>query len=605
MQTIDQLLPICKYAHQCSIAGADPETFTSYTGSDSLTAQVGLFRYLKNEAIIDDSMNICDLTSGRGDGKYALNHLGLNSESYTNSDTFTKLNHHPDVVFKDDYDVFKNESLKFITRFDFVHIDISFTGDSMNNMLDVIMLLEQNNISYSIRMNSCQCKGYTNNYCDDLPTYSHRIAYAMNKTFKPYQIYLIGTPGGKTKDWDSPPIKETMAFRSMALSFSKLLSPLMYNNRLTHYVPNSASVCVPNLGDDVRFIVAICENSILQEQQYYSDRYITEIGSDFHIFVNIDCLEEDGKSLIEQYMNNFAHNCDHLDYTEKDYEIGNVSKKSRPYHEQHVEKIKERSTRTISIDISICPSDLLLYFRTRHPLSKIRSACNVCLGMLTFCPEAYLSGFNKVKDLWGELTNKLGTKQSMHQREVAMAIKLLILSSFRNDYQYGIRYCHSLLSKSSHSNKSMIRTLRTYRLLSYLFERFRTLINTGILKIQQIDAIRSEIEDREVKKYKYRAKTVAPQTDLQESPEMQEMIFSSVDKLFESLERYALSSIVPITDTDTGDPVADSFSSLSMHFDLGIESRVEEMIKKLNLVPTGPFGIIDLGDDFVAEGEDW
>jgi hypothetical protein len=68
MSSINTLVPLARFAHRCSTSGASPETFTSFTGSDSLGAQIGLFRMLKFEGLVDSSTTVCDLTAGRGDG---------------------------------------------------------------------------------------------------------------------------------------------------------------------------------------------------------------------------------------------------------------------------------------------------------------------------------------------------------------------------------------------------------------------------------------------------------------------------------------------------------------------------------------------------------
>jgi len=284
MSTLDQIAPLCRYAHVCSIAGAHPSVFHSFTGSDSLAAQYGLFGALKRAGIVDADTEICDLTAGRGDGLYAIRARGLRCKSFALPDVFTKLYHHPDIDLSQEYDVFKGSTLKFVTEFDFVHIDISFTGIHDANLLDLILFLEENSLKYSIRLNSAICSGYEMTTLSAHPTYHHSIAYAVDKLMKPYQVYLVGYPTTGVKDWDSNPLKQTVAFKSLALSYSNLLSPRNYLLKLHTYEPNSASIYLPSGNELQSYIKLITSRTLLKEQKYYCERFIAEIGADHHIY---------------------------------------------------------------------------------------------------------------------------------------------------------------------------------------------------------------------------------------------------------------------------------------------------------------------------------
>lgn len=605
MKELNLIAPLCMYAQTCSTTGADPKTFTSPTGSDSLGAQIGLFRMLRSRGIIDYSTNICDLTAGRGDGLYACDYLGLSCSSYAISDTFTKIDYHPKLTFKTDYDVFDGSTLKFITGFDFVHVDISFTGNKKSNILDLILFLESNNIGYSIRLNSVICDGYNESVTAALPKFKHELAYAMNSTLKPYQIYLIGLPSPLHKETVEPSLKETIAFRSIAISFSHLLSPRNYNLRLHEFERNSASIYLPTGSNLDDFISKICENSIEQEQLYYCKRYLAEIGDDANIEFSYNHLDQRGQDIFSNKNNILT--IEHETSYDKidDNMIGNVSNKSRPYHEKHLEAMKNRTTPIWKIPIILADEQTLTYFRTHHPIQEIRSWCNIMIGMQKFCRMQVLSGHESIENLYKELTSKSPSKLSMHQKEINLAIKLIVLAARDDDYTYGMRYCHKILANGVKSNKSIVRTLKVYRLLSYLFDQIQLSMQRGRICIRSLLSIANEIEVREKKRYKHVQQRIDQVTVSQDNSMLDKIISDSIDQLFVGLETFAATIVEQPDESPSRDPFAAAIGTSALEFDMDINAHVDNMIAKLGLTPSGPHGYIDLGDDVYPEDDDW
>jgi len=605
MPDLDMLRPLCHFAQRCSTGGAAPETFTSYTGSDSLGAQIGLFKSLINEGLVDKSTEICDLTAGRGDGAYAMSHLDLKYTSFSRPDTFTRLQYHPDVQFKGDYDVFDGSTLKFVTGYDHVHVDISFTGVVSGRMIDLIFLLEEHNLQYSIRLGGVDCTGYDLAAVQDLPPYHHYLSYALNSQLKPYQIYLVGTPA-ETRDYSvHTTMRDSIAYRSMTLSFAKLLAPSNYLSRLEYFEPNSISIQMPigrHLDD---FLVSIGKLSLKREQLYYIDRYITEVGEEAVLAVVPNMLPAYGGQIILDRMRIFKSSkiCPYPDATTDD--IGPVSEKSRPHHEAHVREIIGVNQSLMECSLLSCDDVLLNYMRTRHPLKDVRSQCNVLLGLRQFCRSHVLSGHDALLSLKKDLESSDDVSQSLHQKEIFFAIKLLMLASKRDNFAYGVNYCRSLMARSPTKSKSLQRTLRIYRLISYLFPYIQYMLRQGKMRIQVIDAIQNELEDREVKKYKYKRPTEAP-PDIAIDTELEQLILGdNLDHLFAGLEQYSQSLVELGSGIDEPATLADTLRASNLVFDIGIESRVNQMVEKLGLVPTGPHGIIDLGDADIIEADDW
>jgi len=605
MATLDQSIQLFEYAHMCSTIGASPEVFTSHTGSDSLGAQHAFFRYLESAGIIDGSTRICDLTAGRGDGLYAGRYLNLDITSFSREDTFTRVLHHPDIQFKKDYDVFMGSTIKFITEYDFIHVDISFAGKGSQNLLDLVLCLEEANIAYSIRLNSIACTGYSEETTKGLPSYDHFISYSIGSSMKPYQIYLVGIPTDCNPSWSGPDMKQTLAFKSMALSYSNLLSPGHQTKRLVTYAPNSASIYVPRGLKGDTFLKKICDDSVELEQQYYLRRYFAEIGADARIEFSYDCLEPRGQAIALERSRSFNISPNTVYTSIQETHIGNVSERSLPHHKKHIEMMRSHQTPIWSIHVLSCDDVFLSYFRIHHPLQEIRTWCNILLGLNKFCRKAILSGHVALLEQHEFLNTKKSSKLSMHQRELHLAIKLLVLAARDDNPVYGVTYCHKLLANKTRGRNTIGRTLRMYRLLSYLFEEIQRLMMRGEICIRSIDAIANEIEIREKHRYKYIRQSDAVNQITRNTETLEHIITNSIDDLFAGLESYANQLVIEAGHTSMGEAVSGELEQMDLSFDLNLEKHIEDMIERLHLEPSGPYGYIDLGDDDIIEHDDW
>jgi hypothetical protein len=509
------------------------------------------------------------------------------------------------VTFKSDYDVFNGATLKFITDFDFVHIDISFTGNTENNICDLIMLLEENNIAYSIRINSISIDNYTMELTKRLPSFRHRIAYSVSTPLKPYQIYLIGTPSPQTKSWKGPMMKDSLIFKSMALAFSGLLSPSCRLHRLHEFAPNSISIYLPRVHDQDNFIQKICNDSIQEEQLYYLRRYLAEIGMDKYLEFSYDCLNDRGKNLVSSFTRMF-HVSDQTTYSKMQYDqIGDVKDTIRHHHEHHIDCMNERTTAIWKADILKCDDSVLTYFRTYHPLREVRTWCNIVLGLGKFCRSSLLSGHHQLESDYRTLIGKHDSKLSVHQREIYLAVKLLVLACRDDNYAYGVNYCHKLFLAKNTAGIRASRLLRIYRLISYLFDDIHQMMSRGLICIRSINAIANELEVRESTRYRNRIVNPDKPDIPIETQSLDHIITDSIDELFKGLELYAsrITDEAPATEQSTS--FDQTMEGMNLNFDIGIQERVEYMIEKLQLKPSGPFGTIDLGDDDIIEYDDW
>jgi len=604
MCTIEEIFPLAQYAHKCSTSGASPYTFVSHTGSDSLVAQVGLFNYLKAKGYVKTTDIICDLTAGRGDGQFAMKYTGLQGKSFSLEDTFTRLRYHPSVEFRSDYNIFDGKTIKFVTEYDFIHVDISFSGQTDANLLDLILFLEESNLAYSIRLNSVQCSGYTQEKIKSLPEYRHEVAYASNSSLKPYQIYLIGIPGHPTGSQTGLTFKQTIAFKSMALSYTRLLHPKQYNEQLLEWTPNSATVMFPSSDRFPEFLNDMMEESSDSSRMYYLTRYLTEFPDDDCFIVNISSIEHIAPALANKLrQRNYPHA--NLEPVQSLKEvIGNVSAKSYQYHEAHVVLMINSVSDNVRVPFTDFAQDDLAFFRTHHPLKVVRSQMNVAIGLQRFAYDLFIHGRNAILQEAENLKQNVRPKLSMHQKEIQFAIKLHVLSSNYDDYTYGIRVLHKLLSEQTKSSKSLIRTLRIYRLLGHLHDELKKLMARGYITVRHIAAISDEIETREIQRYKYVRQTVREPENLEAYADIQQIITASMDELFASLERYALMNSESMVQLEQEAADNEALEHLNMSFDININERVEAAIQRLNLTVTEGLGFISLGDEDLYIDED-
>jgi len=286
-------------------------------------------------------------------------------------------------------------------------------------------------------------------------------------------------------------------------------------------------------------------------------------------------------------------------------DIGNVSARSLPFHQRHIAALSDTSSGIMQCKVLEADDILFEHFRIHHPVQSVRTMCNIMIGLRKFCRAQVLSGDRALKTFFSDLHGGSLVQISSHQREIAMALKLLIVSATRGTYSYGVTYCRNLAIRNPSSSKSLNRTLRLYKLISYVYPLVQHLLGTGEVDIRQISAIRNELETREVRKYQHRPETVAPSTIAVDDEFVNAILEGAMDKLFSGLEQYS-QTLVEIG-TDLANPVSlqSTLEEASLVFDLGIEERINTMIERLQLIPSGPRGIIDLGDEDMPEDPDW
>jgi hypothetical protein len=596
MSTFNEISPLCDFAHKCSTSGAHPSIFNSITGSDSYSAQYGLFKLLKYIYNIDESTKICDLTGGRGDMQYVGRDLQLNVDTYSKSDDFTRVYHHPSVDFSKEYDIFQTETIKFITQYDIIHIDVSFIGKSKRNILDLILFMEMNNLTYTIRINSVSLEGYIGTILESLPVYDHYLIYPSSKQYKPYQMYLLGTPSEGLQEFEEINMKNTVAFRSVALGYSGLLSLRFITTRNVTDMINSATRYTGTERQMVDTIISITRGSYLKESTYYLKRYIAECEDDEPLHWDEFHLEEENivHLIPEMESSNIYKIKCYEDFLPED--IGNVSELSKPYHLKHLQSLQSDKTWKKSRALNNCSEELLNYFRIHHPLQAIRTLCNIYIGMRKFNHSTMMRGKKECERKLRTQLRLIGPNLTRNQNEINLAIKLLVLSAWKEDYEYGILYCHRAISERKMNKWTSLRTLKAYRLISYHYSTCRDLIFHGRIGLKDFSAIENELLIREKQTIYYDRRRDHDDESYLVAQNVNDIIDGSLSKLFESLEKWSIMKAESRENKDDPFKFHDDDNYFELQFDLGIADRVNNALSKFTNIQEDRFGRIDIGD---------
>nr|WGH72971.1 MAG: putative RNA-dependent RNA polymerase [Trichoderma hamatum mycoophiovirus 1] len=597
METFEDARALFTYARKCTDIGSDPSIFESITGSDSFIPQYALWRKLIQIFNLDESIKVCDLTAGRGDFIYATRNMPISSDSFAILDTFTRVRYHPKVRHDIQYDLTDMKTLKFIVDYDWIHIDISFTGEKELNMLDVILFLEENNLAYSIRVNSIVIKDYVQNNLQGIPIYDHYLFAPMNSELKPYQIYLVGVPGNKITTNENITMKNTTAFRSLALAYTGLLGPKNRTLRLHTFQYNSASVYLENNYDDYELAKDLCKRSRLKSERYYLDRFFSEIHRTEKLYFIKDFCKKDEISMYDNILE-YLPIISTPQYKEKSVnDIGNVSEKSLPYHIKHLQIMNLGYPEIYEVDFIKDDLRLIEYFRTHHPLSEVRSQCNIIIGLRSFFKS---SDFRTFEDLIAvKRLHDMNTipTNTLRQQEYQIAIKLLILSAFYDNYLFGINYCHLFLQRGAHHHKYYTQILKIYRMISYKFNRYRQLILYGELTVTDIESVRHELVKMVEEKQKY--KEIKDPESLRDLDIMAGLDPVEIDfeKLFTDLESFVNDGTIDDHNNPLDAEIESHLQGIQMNFDININERIDQFVQNNQNLNVNIFGQIDLGDE--------
>jgi len=602
MKTIDQLSPLLDYARKCTDIAADPAVYYSPTGSDSFVSQYSLFKLLLQEGYIYTDTKICDITGGRGDGAFALSSHNLTYKTFSRQDTFTSVYFHPEVIFDRDYDIFKTDTLKQFESFEWVHCDISFVGSDKRNIIDFILFLEERNIAYSIRLNSVSLSGYELSALEDIPMYDHFLCHPEGDNFKPYQVYLVGMPSDNEYTDNIYNIKQSIAYRSIALSYSKLIKK--ENLELSNWtdIPNSSTIYLGDHYDQRHLIKTVVEETLSNNSKYYLKRYLDQSEFRDTFWIVPESLDPSTTPQI----NNFLMNSNKV--TMKVYtgltpeDIGDVSKKSMRFHVDHLTRLQESIISKIECKFSNLKIPELIYF-SRHPISQVRATMESVYRLKSALPNLDLNDRTMMKELLKDLKSDETPSPSRNQLIYQDSIRLMVLSSSLDDYSYGVRFLHSSILQSKLPSNNLISRIKNYRSISHMFRICKQMVKEGIIKNHHIVSIKDTLVTRRVKK---RNKItinprILPQDDI--INKVTEGIDIDFSDILVSLEAYALNP----ENTDDDDGIGLLFKGLddreSLLLDINISKAVDTYLATHGRIEEDKFGRIMLDEEYYEDPE--
>jgi len=605
METLAEILPLLQFAKRCSYVACNPQIFTSITGSDSLSSQYALFNIIKDKFQINGATRICDLTAGRGDFQYVCRELELVADSYSLPDVFTQVYHHPVVRFDREYDVFDNSSLKFILSYHWVHIDISFTGDQNRNVCDLIFLLEENNIAYSIRLNSVLVENYELRRHHLLPPFQHYLSYPMNRYNRPYQIYLIGVPGDPNVTENETSLRNTSAFKSIAYGYSRMLTPFSRELKLLEYEPNSISIYLPDHQQADLLIKQIIQEEVINSKIYYIKRFLSEMSEDPVIYWCQDFLDRRHFLTTTPFLTNaieFNKSC-YDDYDES--KIGQVSNNSRKYKVSHLEALHSPEVIKHGVKASGATQDFLFYMRSAHPLQPVRAQCNIALGMNQFNYEMSLIDLNSMRRFLDDHERLKTFSSSQFQRDFSMSFKLLILSAFHGDYLYGLNYLWSLIRNEYRIRQTDVNMIKIYRSISYLYDRMIDLIGNGSMTIQDINSLRQSLSRVLARRSAQKRSGESPLSSYIPAIKEIDLINIELDNLFKALSHWVENQPFEDQNENNDEGNIGRLDQNNMYIDININDQIEASLRRLGISSPNQYGYIDIGDDYDEGETEW
>jgi hypothetical protein len=419
----------------------------------------------------------------------------------------------------------------------------------------------------------------------------------MNSHLKPYQVYLVGVPGDETLNMLETTMKKTAAFRSIALSYSRLLNPMTRSLRLYDHQPNSVSILLQDNIDFRDLLKEIGNDTQDENQIFYLNRYVAEVEDDGIIYFREDSFEENSYNNISTFID-YSDDVTSPVYIDKSLDdIGKVSEKSYPYKKSHLENMQSEGPVKKSIDIHHQNVDVLIFFRAMHPLHSVRVSCNIMIHLKQVLPGYDIATRDNILRLTNDMELVSRPRNTLHQQEYQLALKLLVLAASSDNYLFGPQYCHEMISRGPEKERFYISVLKIYRCISFLYEDTLDLVNSGGLSVRYIHAIRYDVIDRVIERTKYREKGREDVPTMIEPMTHTGFDLIKFDTLFEDLEKFANQATEDLVADDNFKNFEELIEPQELTFDINISERVELFLAENPNLPMNRFGMIDLGDD--------
>jgi len=472
-----------------------PAIFQSPTGSDSYSAQYALFLKMQQTGLIKGEDLVCDLTAGRGDGHLAMNRLGIHHISHARSDIFTALYSTEGIVEKNEYDVFDPATLEFVLIFDFIHIDISWTGKGKNDFTDTLLYLMRARKKFSVRLNSIDFTTLPVDFNEMASRYRFLITIPSVANLCPYQVYLIGYPSKDSMLPHDASCSETSYYYALKKRFMSLIN---INNLL--FAPNIAMQnSVSILIDNTLPPSTLCER-LLNTESYMATKHKMDSLIDIILHPTMlamprtyfDSLRTDHEFVCKVVPPTYS--AKEFGYT-LDMRVGGTNRKKKEFWRKMCDTIVHATDELIYPLLESGCEDLLTNLQYDIPHPRIRGKVAVASQIMTHFGLQFPVGIEDIAQLSEKLRKDEGSYLNTSLRHVRIAILLIYYAAGINNYQFGILYLWCQLKIVKKNVFTTYKTLEIYRKLSGLYHIFRRSFIDGQENNRIFHRIQQEVID--------------------------------------------------------------------------------------------------------------
>jgi hypothetical protein len=515
---------------------ADPVTFTSPTGSDSLLAQYGLLKMLLERRHISPDSLLCSLASGRGDIVLASDLLGLKVKAYARPTLYNKTMVVPEVVTDIDFDLTKPETLRFSDEFDLYIIDVSNITGRSAGFDDTILNYLSAGSEVVFRCNSKREWGKPFvKALIDLNIAVH-ICHAVSRDLVPYQVYIYFSQEKPTRrtpvsSWvDYPGYRAMCEVWKSLLSYQNLFkrSPEVTYNAVISMLPEDKSLS--NLMNAV-FTVNTEASSIKALRTILKQGEILE-------YVHID-------HTTYQYMKNrSAGNWATEEEVEgpgcygviKQGETSQYDVPGKVHWEQALEYSTQPGAKWYKLRRKNIVPLMAKVLSRSHPDPHERSYWKNCLDLHRDGINIIHCTYEECHQLWLECSEKSRQVENATSGKIREALSVLLVARVRHNYDWGIKSLLSNKGDTRHSKKMQRQKLAIYRKLSPLYTSIQSdEINTPEI-IQMTDRVEELVVEPLRRTRSQRLRMDAPLNDTELNKRLKDQ--------FDALTRTSFNSIV-------------------------------------------------------------
>lgn len=580
---LHQYRGLTSYARTMVELYGHPDVFESPTGSDTYVAQMALFRALLETGILEPDHKVVELAAGRGDGNYALQHLGISVKSYGRLDNFTQVYRNPAVELRTDYDLFKVETLPGLTEYDLVHIDISFAKGSSSAVGDLLLHLESQSLTYCLRMNSIDFSQVKEQAFESLPEYQRWIYYSDSGVNRTYPIYLVGRPGESMKPLRKQTARYSSAFRQMATSFSTLHHRRSLYSQGSPGLTNSLTMEL-SIGDNV---VDTIKKIVIDSTSKIGARHLNRVAdflkTEEQMVIYSGNIVQRNKKLYQISESSWVANTQRAYELDISEDITHKNPQRETSLRQHLTQIHDHPTSCIRLRIPTAVPEGFELVKLESPVKRLRS---MAASFEYVKKMGLVNGDINIANVEAAHEGLKGRTVSLmgrYQRDFAAVITQMVSAAYVGSYKFGLFVLYKKWNNMPEDRSVLLRHILMYKMLGSFYDQIEQIV----LNTTDLDDHVKVLDQEEIRKQSYRRSDVANNsTEVFDSIRRQfddTFNSASIDELFGALSK-ALTFDLP--DDSYGD---DPIPERGMPFAVTAQatSQAMEEIDPIGLEPDG------------------